>query len=190
LHSSAIACKAETKQTIVPEINSTIEKALIKSSDQKPVSEKIHLNRQELEDTFPFRIGDLERDFLQVSGDMATTEGAFGNGKIHLKIADAAGPLGNSLITMFNALFELIEENPPTIQVENKLRNGIKTINRYETDTQNASIEFIYINRFYMLLTGKKLTPDELWSLFDFDNYISSLQVLDDFDNKNIDRNH
>ncbi|PIV49901.1 MAG: hypothetical protein COS19_06200, partial [Flavobacteriaceae bacterium CG02_land_8_20_14_3_00_34_13] len=78
-----IACKAETKQTIVPEINSTIEKALIKSSDQKPVSEKIHLNRQELEDTFPFRIGDLERDFLQVSGDMATTEGAFGNGKIH-----------------------------------------------------------------------------------------------------------
>ncbi|OIP50754.1 MAG: hypothetical protein AUK33_06525 [Flavobacteriaceae bacterium CG2_30_34_30] len=185
-----IACKAETKQTIVPEINSTIEKALIKSSDQKPVSEKIHLNRQELEDTFPFRIGDLERDFLQVSGDMATTEGAFGNGKIHLKIADAAGPLGNSLITMFNALFELIEENPPTIQVENKLRNGIKTINRYETDTQNASIEFIYINRFHMLLTGKKLTPDELWSLFDFDNYISSLQVLDDFDNKNIDRNH
>ncbi|PIV50365.1 MAG: hypothetical protein COS19_04110, partial [Flavobacteriaceae bacterium CG02_land_8_20_14_3_00_34_13] len=110
--------------------------------------------------------------------------------KIHLKIADAAGPLGNSLITMFNALFELIEENPPTIQVENKLRNGIKTINRYETDTQNASIEFIYINRFHMLLTGKKLTPDELWSLFDFDNYISSLQVLDDFDNKNIDRNH
>lgn len=34
------------------------------------------------------------------------------------------------------------------------------------------------------------MTPDELWSLFEFDNYISSLEILDDFDNKNINRNH
>ena len=184
------ACKSESKQTAVPETNSATEKAITKTTSQKPVSEKIPLNRQELEDTFPYRIADLERDFLQVSEDMATSEGAFGNGKIHLKIADAAGPLGNSLLVMFNALFELKEENPPTVQVQNKLRGNLKTINRYETDTKNGSVEFIYIERFHILLTGKNRTPDELWNLFEFDNYISSLQVLDDFDNKNIDRNH
>ncbi len=184
------ACKSESKQTAVPEKNNTTQKAIEKPTSQKPVSDKIPLNRQELEDTFPFRIGDLERDFLQVSEDMATSEGAFGNGNIHLKIADAAGPLGNSLIVMFNALYELKEENPSTVLVQNKLRGNLKTINRYETETQNASIEFIYIDRFHMLLTGKKITPDKLWNLFEYDNYISSLQVLDDFDNKNIDRNH
>ncbi len=184
------ACKSESKQTFVPEINNTIEKATIKPSSQKPVSKKIPLNRQELEDTFPFRIADLERDFLNVSGDMATSEGSFGDAKIHLKIADAAGPLGPSIITMFNATYDLNEDFPPTTLVEKKLRNGIKTVNRYQTDNQDASIEFIYIDRFYMLLSAKKMTPDDLWQLFEFDNYISSLQVLDDFDNKNIDRNH
>ncbi|MEA1787213.1 hypothetical protein U1E44_14015 [Arenibacter sp. GZD96] len=184
------ACKSESKQPNVPEINNTIEKALTKPSARKPVSEKIPLNRQELEDTFPFRIGDLDRDFINVSEDMATSEGAFGNGKVHLKIADAAGPLGSSIITMFDVTYDLDEDFPPTTRVEKKLRNGIKTVNRYETNNQDASIEFIYIDRFHMLLSAKKMTPDELWNLFEFDNYISSLQVLDDFDNKNIDRNH
>lgn len=184
------ACKSEPKQTADPETNNTTEKAVKKSSTQKPVSEKIPLNRQELEDTFPFRIADLERDFLNVSGDMATSEGSFGDAKIHLKIADAAGPLGPSIITMFNATYDLNEDFPPSTLVEKKLRNGIKTVNRYQTVNQDASIEFIYIDRFYMLLSAKKMTPDELWQLFEFDNYISSLQVLDDFDNKNIDRNH
>lgn len=184
------ACKSEPKQTADPETNNTTEKAVKKPSTQKPVSEKIPLNRQELEDTFPFRIADLERDFLNVSGDMATSEGSFGDAKIHLKIADAAGPLGPSIITMFNATYDLNEDFPPSTLVEKKLRNGIKTVNRYQTVNQDASIEFIYIDRFYMLLSAKKMTPDELWQLFEFDNYISSLQVLDDFDNKNIDRNH
>ncbi len=184
------ACKSETKQNSVRETNNVTEKAVKNSSSKKPVSEKIPLNKQELEDTFPFRIGNFERDFLEVSGDMATSKGAFGNGKIHLKIADAAGPLGTSLITMFNAIYESKKEKASTVIWQNKLRNNIKTLNRYETDTQNASIEFIYIERFHILLTGKKLTPDELWNLFEYDNYISSLQVLDDFDNKSIDRNH
>lgn len=185
-----IACKSEPKQTTAPEKNNTTEKAITKTTSQKPVSEKIPLNRQELEDTFPFRIADLERDFLNVSGDIATSEGSFGDAKIHLKIADAAGPLGPSIITMFNATYDLNEDFPPSTLVEKKLRNGIKTVNRYQTDNQDASIEFIYIDRFYILLSAKKMTPDELWQLFEFDNYISSLQVLDDFDNKNIDRNH
>ncbi|PKP27024.1 MAG: hypothetical protein CVU03_00295 [Bacteroidetes bacterium HGW-Bacteroidetes-2] len=184
------ACKNDQKEiNKAKSIVDDIEK-IMTPSDQKVLKEKIPLNRQELEDTFPFRIGDLERDFINVSGDMATSEGAFGNGKIHLKIADAAGPLGPSIITMFNAGYDLNEDFPPTTLVEKKLRNGIKTVNRYQTDNQDASIEFIYIDRFYMLLSAKKMTPDDLWNLFEFDNYISSLQVLDDFDNKNIDRNH
>lgn len=186
-----ISCKdnsmQENKATVKSNKN-ILEQSSPKASEQ--LNSKTPLNKQELEDTFPIRIGDNERDFLNVSEDMATSEGAFGNGKIHFRISDAAGPLGSSVITLFNATYDLNENFPPTTLVEKKLRNGIKTRNRYETDTQDASIEFIYINRFHMLLTGKNITPDELWTLFEFDNYISSLQVLDDFDNKNIDRNH
>lgn len=184
------ACKNEQKdidkaKSIVGDVEN-----IITPSKQKELKNKVPLNAQELEDAFPFRIGKYERDYLQVSGEMATSEGAFGNGKIHLKIADAAGPLGNSLITMFNALYDLKEENPPTVIVQNKLRNKVKTTNRDQTENQNASIEFIYIDRFHVQLTGKNITTDELWELFEFDSYISSLQVLDDFDNKNTDRNH
>lgn len=143
-----------------------------------------------MEDTFPFRIGNFERDFIQVSEDMATCGGSFGNGKIHLKIADAAGPLGMAIITMFNATYDLNENFSPTTLIEKKLRNGVKTVNLYKTDNQEASIEFIYINRFQVLLIGKKITPDNLWELFQYDQYISSLGILDEFDNKNIDRTH
>lgn len=183
------SCKQENENKKTSDEATTIQEEVIKVA-KKNVQNKTPLNKQELEDTFPIRIGDFERDFLEVSEDMATSEGAFGNGKIYLKIADSAGPLGNSLITMYNAIYDLKEEDSPTVTWQKKLRNNIKTINRYETDTQNASIEFIYVDRFHMLLTGKKITTDELWNLFEFDNYISSLQVLDDFDNKNIDRNH
>lgn len=184
------ACKNDPKEiNKAKSIVDDIEK-ITTLSDQKALKDKIPLNRQELEDTFPLRIGDLERDFIDVSGDMATSEGAFGNGKIHIKIVDAAGPLGPSIITMFYATYDIKEETSPTTLIEKKMRNGIKTVNRYKTDNQDASIEFIYIDRFYKRLTGKKITPNELWNLFEFDNYISSLQVLDDFDNKNIDRNH
>jgi hypothetical protein len=184
------ACKNDTKE--VNKVNSIVNdiEKIVTPSKQKALKNKVPLSKQELEDTFPFKIADYERDYLQVSDEMTTSEGAFGNGIIHLRIADAAGPLGKSLITMFNAIYESKEENSPTVRWQKKLRNNIKTINRYETDTQNASIEFIYINRFHVMLTGKNITPDELWNLFEFDNYLSSLKVLDDFDNKNRDRNH
>lgn len=180
------ACKNDQNEvnkakSIVDDIEKTIT-----PSDQIALKDKVPLNKQELEDTFPVKIGAYERDFINVSEEMGTAKGAFNDGRITLSITDAAGPMG-SLITMFNALYDLKETNDAS---EKTIRNNQKIIEVFNKDTNESSIEFIYVNRFHIFLTAKGMTPDELWKLFEFDNYISSLQVLDDFDNKNTDRNH
>lgn len=180
------ACKNDQNEvnkakSIVDDIEKTIT-----PSDQIALKDKVPLNKQELEDTFPVKIGAYERDFINVSEEMGTAKGAFNDGRITLSITDAAGPMG-SLITMFNALYDLKETNDAS---EKTIRNNQKIIEVFNKDTNESSIEFIYVNRFHIFLTAKGMTPDELWKLFEFDNYILSLQVLDDFDKKNTDRNH
>lgn len=180
------ACKNDPKEiNKAKSIVDDIEK-IMTPSDQKVIKEKIPLNKQELEDTFPFRIGDYERSYFVVSEEMGNAKGSFNNGRITLNITDAAGPMGSQIITMFNAMYDLEDANDP----KKSIRNNQKTIEVFQKDTNESSIEFIYVNRFHIFLTAKKMTPDELWTLFEFDNYISSLEILDDFDNKNIDRNH
>ena len=166
-----VSCKNHTPEN--GDASKTQTETVYKKSS--PINSKA-LNKQELEDSFPFRIGHYERDFLNVSDDMATSEGAFGDGKIYLKIVDSNGPIGGSIITTFNALYDLKEEMQPATIIEKKLQSGIKIVNRYETDTGNSSIEFIYINRFHIMLQGKNLTPDELWHLFEYDYYIAILK--------------
>jgi len=180
------ACKdrSQNKNTGEDAINIVKEAS---NAGQKKLQNKIPLNRQELEDTFPFRIGNYERDFLEVSEDLANAQGSFGDSKIHLKITDGAGPMGQ-VITMFNAIYN--QKEPENSAAKKTVRNGQKIIEHHYTENNQSSIEFIYIDRFHVFLEGKQMTPDELWNLFEFDNYLSSLQVLDDYDNKNIDRNH
>lgn len=172
----AMSCKDNTSQDNKEAIRVTKDMLLRSPKDEVELKNKIPLNKQELEDSFPLRIGTYERDFQHVSEDMATTEGAFGDGKIYLKIVDSHGPIGSSIITTFNALYDLKEEMQPATIIEKKSQNGIKTVNRYETDTGNSSIELIYLNRFHVLLQGKNLTPEELWHLFRYDHYVESLK--------------
>lgn len=181
------ACKNDPNEvnkakSIVDDIEKTIT-----LSDLRALKDKAPLNNQELEDTFPSKIGDHDRTYINVSEEMGTAKGTFNDGRITLSITDAAGPMGSQLITMFNALYDLEEPNDAS---EKTIRNKQKIIEVFNKDTNESSIEFIYVNRFHIFLTAKGMTPNELWTLFEFDNYISSLQVLDDFDNENTGINH
>jgi hypothetical protein len=171
-----MACEDKSDRYGKDAIRTNQDMLLHSQTDQKQRTNKVPLNKQELEAFFPLRIGKYERDFQHVSEDMATTEGAFGQGKIYMKIVDSHGPIGSSIITTFNALYDLKEEMQPATIIEKKSQNGIKTVNRYETDTGNSSIELIYLNRFHVLLQGKNLTPEELWHLFRYDHYVESLK--------------
>lgn len=180
------ACKNDPNEvnkakSIVDDIEKTIT-----PTDLRALKDKVPLNKQELEDTFPSKMGDHDRTYINVSEEMGTAKGTFNDGRITLSITDAAGPMGSQLITMFNALYELEETNDAS---EKTIRNKQKIIEVFNKDTNESSIEFIYVNRFHILLTAKGMTPDELWQLFEFDNHISSLLVLNDFDKKNTDRN-
>ena len=180
------ACKNDPNEvnkakSIVDDIEKTIT-----PTDLRALKDKVPLNKQELEDTFPSKMGDHDRTYINVSEEMGTAKGTFNDGRITLSITDAAGPMGSQLITMFNALYDLEETNDAS---EKTIRNKQKIIEVFNKDTNESSIEFIYVNRFHILLTAKGMTPDELWQLFEFDNHISSLLVLNDFDKKNTDRN-
>lgn len=176
------ACKIETQNNKTSKEASIFQKEGSKVA-QKNLQNKTPFNRQELEDTFPYTINNLERDQLLVNAEMYQATGTFGEGTIKLTITDAAG-FGQQLITMFYALYDVVEPNSEYTTYENKIRNHLKTTAVYHKNTAESSIIFVYLDRFYIELFGRKMTPEELWKRFDL-KLLSSLNILDEYDERN-----
>jgi len=149
------------------------EKNLIKAilKDKQP------LNQQELLDIFPFRIQEHSSENVKVIPGVAMVTGSFGE-SIKLTLQDYAG-------TNANAIFDFLEsyENEKkSISPVYKERENIITKNLYQNE--NGEISFVHLNRFIITLEGKKMTPDQLWEIFDV-GILSSLEVLNQFNNRN-----
>lgn len=179
-----LACKDENKKDLnnATSIQDEVIKATTKVT-QKNLQNKTPFNRQELEDTFPYTINNLDRDQLQVNEDMYQATGTFGDGAIKLTITDAAG-FGQQVITMFYALYDTVQPNSEYTTYENKIRDNLKTTAVYHKNTAESSIIFVYLDRFYIELFGRKMTPDELWKRFDIER-LSSLDIVNEYDERN-----
>lgn len=128
------ACKNESSdvnkaKSIVDDIENSST-----PSDLKALKNKEPLNRQELEDTFPFRLGDYERSYFLVSEEMGNAKGSFNDGHITLSITDAAGAMGSQIITLFNALYDLEDPNDLSKKPLETIKKRLKYFNKIPTN--------------------------------------------------------
>tara|TARA_R110002126_G_scaffold47110_2_gene132086 strand:+ start:514 stop:1134 length:621 start_codon:yes stop_codon:yes gene_type:complete len=138
---------------------------------------KTVLNDVQLVEAYPIKLGSLSLDSNEgrVTSDR-TVRGTFGNDKIHMEILDAAGAnfMGAIIPLKMLEINKIMSESNNTIRYSKKVRNGILTFGTdYDevvgTDYQ-AEIRFLYDNRFYVTLKGKKMDVDALWDTIKLDN--------------------
>ncbi|MEX0996807.1 MAG: hypothetical protein WDZ45_07150 [Flavobacteriaceae bacterium] len=167
--------------TLKQSSDSSLRKELSENENKKNLikvilKDKQPLNQQELLDIFPFRIQEYSSENVKVVPGIAMVTGNFGN-SIKLTIQDFAG-------TEASAISYFIETYDMNLgsKIIYKEREHIKTKSIYQNE--NSEIIFVYLNRFMITLEGKKMTPDQLWELFDV-GILSSLKVLDQYNNRN-----
>tara|TARA_R110002012_G_scaffold320402_2_gene543949 strand:+ start:57948 stop:58526 length:579 start_codon:yes stop_codon:yes gene_type:complete len=166
-----ISCNPEAKKAandVLKAVQQTEEKSTHQLSDFENISaellKKTSLTDEELLEAFPKELMGFSVDRVNAIPYMQQVVGLFGNRKIVLSIADAAGK-NNSLVTTFLGFYSYV----PLGTDQNKLikveRNGIKTIS--ETMYNETEMKFIYDDRFYISVEAKAMNPDELWEALD-----------------------
>ena len=152
-----IACKQETK---VQDESQQDTKNVVQQD-----SKKIPYTKAEFKEAFPKSINGLLLDD-KFFNENQMAMGTYGDDKIELVITDCSEKHKGLEKTFYMAYdIKLLEDEDATH--ENKERNGIKTINNYRKHSKSSEIVFIYHNRWYVVLKGEGMSPDELWNAFD-----------------------
>lgn len=148
----------------------------------KELDTKTLLTNEQLLEAYPKILGSLSLDKNEARiTSSETIIGSFGAGTIQMEILDAAGKnvMGAIIPLKMLELNKVTSEYNNTIQYSKKKRNGTLTFGTdRDADTKadyQSEIRFLYNNRFYVTLEGKKMNTDELWDAFDF-NALKSFQ--------------
>tara|TARA_R110000868_G_scaffold74718_4_gene216211 strand:- start:390 stop:968 length:579 start_codon:yes stop_codon:yes gene_type:complete len=176
-----ISCNSEAKKVtkgLLKAVEPTEEKSTHQPSDFDIITndllKKTPLTDEELVQAFPKELMGYSLDKVNAIPYMQQVVGQFGNRKILLSVADAAGK-NNPLVTTFLGFYSFVPPSTDKNQSIKIERDGIKTIS--ETKYNETEMKFIYDNRFYISLSVKAMNPDELWEAFDI-NLLKAYQEM------------
>lgn len=132
------------------------------------LSTKTPLTNEQLMESFPKKIGNLNLDESNTKTQLVF--GNFGDNSVRLEILDAVGEKAIEAVMTLKMLDlnTVTSENNNTIRYSKKERSGILTFGTDRDESVGADYEsdirFLYDNRFYVTLEGKKMDVDKLWN--------------------------
>lgn len=165
------SCKRELKQSNDASIETTevSEIKMARPPDSEGLisvlSKTTPFTEDQFRHTFPKSIKNLQRD-AEVQIINRQGYATYGNGKLTLAIHDCAGK-NYGMATTFETIYNIKAQDNEETQYSNKIRAGIKTINTFRVKNNQSDIVFLHNNRWYVVLGGKAMNPDQLWDAFD-----------------------
>jgi len=148
----------------------------------KELGTKTPLTDTQLKEAFPKKLSHLNLDASDDNKvepriiDNQLVAGSFGDDTIRVEILDAAAQkaVGAIIPLKMLELNKVTSENNNTIRYTKQKHNGILTFGTdRDADTKadfQSEIRFLFKNRFYVTLEGKKMTTDQLWEAFDINS--------------------
>jgi hypothetical protein len=132
-----------------------MEKNVASQNDWKKIEnellKKTPLTDEELLSAFPKELMGYSLDKVITIPNMQQVVGQFGNRKISLSIADAAGEK-NSLATTFIGNYSFVNPSTENRKFNNIERSGIRTISDYNTYDNATEMWLLYDNRYFISL--------------------------------------
>jgi len=148
----------------------------------KELGTKTPLTDTQLKEAFPKKLSHLNLDASDDNKvepriiDNQLVAGSFGDDTIRVEILDAAAQkaVGAIIPLKMLELNKVTSENNNTIRYTKQKHNGILTFGTDRDENTQADfqseIRFLFKNRFYVTLEGKKMTTDQLWEAFDINS--------------------
>jgi len=161
--------KADSSAVNDTQIEQTEKESSINPEDLKELlSQAIPLTETEFKNAFPTSIKGLPLD-----GEVSITNAkckqgyaTYGNENITLSIYDCAGEC-SGMATMFGTVYSIKAQDNDDTKYSNQKRDAIKTTNTYRVKRNQSDIVFLHNNRWYVVIKGNNMNPDELWNAFE-----------------------
>jgi len=161
--------KADSSAVNDTQIEQTEKESSINPEDLKELlSQAIPLTETEFKNAFPTSIKGLPLD-----GEVSITNAkckqgyaTYGNENITLSIYDCAGEC-SGMATMFGTVYSIKAQDNDDTKYSNQKRDAIKTTNTYRVKRNKSDIVFLHNNRWYVVIKGNNMNPDELWNAFE-----------------------
>jgi hypothetical protein len=162
---SFTSCKNENNtKSVLPKKLQQIElpKQKVNDSLKRNLKEE-PLNKEQLSDFFPDYLGSNKRfDIFMVSGD-AMAVASYGSFESNYNYSILDGVKNKIAIENFEISYNTNLKTPEGTEYIKKEREGFKTIAFLQPNISRNNIQFIYKNRFKLVIEGPD-HPDVLWS--------------------------
>jgi hypothetical protein len=170
-----VSCNSEAKK-ILNELPNEMEN--IQENNELSAGQKV---AQKLADITPLSADAMRKAFPKQLNPLHVDEnvvvigqqiiGSFGDKKVSISIADAAGEANQLAAHMVDSYALDEHQETQNFKVVKQERNGMETLSDYYITTGKSEIRFLYHQRFYVTFSNNdnkvKMNPDELWEAFD-----------------------
>jgi hypothetical protein len=158
--------KADSSAVNNTQIEQTENESSINQEDLKELLlQKTPFTEADFMEAFPKAIKDLALDNeVQIINQQGYA--TYGNKKITLTIYDCAGKHYGKA-TLFGTVYNIKAQDIDDTKYSNITRDAIKTINTHRANRNQSGITLLHKNRWYVVLTGNNMNPDELWDAFE-----------------------
>ncbi len=135
---------------------------------------KVSLTNEELKTWLPKTIGDLERSGFKVGStgyaNVASVEGTYKSKeqgqRLKVVVMDGAGPTGSIMMAGLGMASKIdMEEENENKHQKTVTVNGTKAMQTYHKKRFETALQFVYDNRFGVMVNGMQMEPEETWSM-------------------------
>ncbi len=136
------------------------------------------LNNEQLKKWLPEKIGELKRTGFKVGKtgfiNVASIEGKYkteDGREFELEIMDGAGEMGSVLMTSMSMASTMeIEEEDENKHMQTVTKDGIRAKQTYFKKRNKTELQFVYGERFIVMVKAKDAEPEKTWELVERSN--------------------
>jgi len=175
------SCDSETRESLskAKDDLSTASDLVTNIQEAKEDTEKLKgltpLTNDQLKGWLPESLDGMARTGFVVGKtgymNVASIEGTFKSEdgrKFEINVIDGAGETGSILMTGMGMASNMdMEQEDENKHVRTVTVNGIKAQQTYHKKREDTDIQFVYNDRFGVMVTGKDLQPEKTWELID-----------------------
>lgn len=190
------SCTGEVKQKLkrakqgVSNVTTIAEKAKEANEDIENLKDAIPLTNEELKEWLPESLEGWQRSGFKVgitgymnvaaiegtykteepeeSGETDNSDAEMIEKKLTFNIIDGAGPSGSMMIVGLGMASEMdMEQEDEWKHTQSIEHDGILAQQTFHKKKNETAVQFVYENRFGVIISGQNLNPDETWRMIE-----------------------
>jgi len=168
--------KAKEVKDNVSNTQKVIKESTKMQDDIKELSEATPLTNDEMKAWLPDEVDGMKRTAFKTGAmgmmNIASVEATYAaedkSRTFKVEVIDGAGEMGALSTAGLRMAFSMdFEEETESKTRKTVTKNGVKAIEEYDKRRNQAVIQFMQDNRFYIKATGTNMEMDDLWDLID-----------------------